>query len=433
MVLSAREVSRIHLLGCVVEGQLPLHDAAVRLRLSLRQARRLLRRLQREGPASLAHGNRGRSPHNKTPEATRQRILKWVGDQAVAFNDTHLAELLATRFGISIGRETLRCILRGAGLPPKRRRRPKLHRSRRLRSASKGLMVIWDGSPHHWFGPDRPACTLMAAIDDADSELLDAFFAPRETSEAYLRLLQGVLRRRGIPLVVYQDRHSALRRNDDHWSLEEELQGSRRPTQVGLALRDLAVQPIFALSPQAKGRVERLFGVLQDRLVAEMALEGIGDIAAGNAYLRASGIRRYNQRFSLSPANARSSFRSPAGLDLKRILSFRYEATVSNDHRVSVGGLLLSIPPGPQHRGYAGARVDVRQHLDGSWSVYYRDRPIARHAPTPLAEPLRYRRRKRGQGNDRPAHEDVLLYNPNPTPLPEDIFARQLGGHIAPA
>jgi len=416
-----------------VEGQLPLHDAAARLGLSVRQSCRLLARLRREGPASLAHGNRGRIPHNKTPEAIRRQILKWVAEQGVAFNDTHLTELLAAHFRITIGRETVRCILRGAGLPPKRRRRPKLHRSRRLRSACKGLMVIWDGSPHHWFGPDRPPCTLMAAMDDADSELLTAFFAPRETSEAYLRLIQGVVRGRGIPLAVYQDRHSALRRNDDHWSLEEELQGARNPTQVGLALRDLAIQPIFAHSPQAKGRIERLFGILQDRLVPEMAVAGIRDITAGNAYLNSSGIRRHNRRFSISPADPRSSFRSAAGLDLKRILSFRYQATVSNDNLVSVGGLLLPIPPGPQRRGYAGAKVDVRQHLDGSWSVYYRDLLIARHVSTALSEPLRYRRKNRNQGNARPPHQDVLLYNPTPTPLPEDIFARQLRGHIAPA
>ena len=277
--MSSKELVRYRVLGGVLEGQLALQEAAVTLGVCPRHARRLLKRLREKGPRGLVHGNRGRPPANRTPEELREQILAWVEDRYAGFNDTHLAEILAEREAISIGRETLRGILRAAGHRPKRRRRPKRHHRRRERSASKGLMVLWDGSPHRWFGDEKPALTLMAAIDDADGELLAAFFTPQETSEGYLRLLQAVVRRRGIPVSIYQDRHSALRRNDDSWSLEEQLAGRQRPTQVGQALEDLAIHPLFALSPQAKGRIERLFGVLQDRLLAEMRLDGIRNVS----------------------------------------------------------------------------------------------------------------------------------------------------------
>jgi len=139
-------------------------------------------------------------------------------------------------------------------------------------------MMQWDGSPHYWFGPDNPPRCLMAAVDDAASSILALLFVPVESSLAYLRLLDMVLRRHGVPLSVYQDRHRALVRADDYWSIEEQLLGRQYPTHGGRVLQELDIQPICALSPQAKGRIERLFGVLQDRLVAEMALHGITTI-----------------------------------------------------------------------------------------------------------------------------------------------------------
>ena len=416
IAMSSKELARYRVLGGVLEGQLALQEAAVALGLSPRHARRLLKRLRDKGPEGLVHGNRGRVPANRTSEALREQILVWVEDLYAGFNDTHLTEILAEREDVSIGRETLRGILRAAGHRPKRRRRPKRHHRRRKRSASKGLMVLWDGSPHRWFGDQQPAVTLMAAIDDADGELLAAFFTPQETSEAYLRLLQALLRRHGIPVSIYQDRHSALRRNDDSWSLEEQLAGRQRPTQVGQALEDLAIHPIFALSPQAKGRVERLFGVLQDRLLAEMRLDGITSSASANRYLEKRWIRRFGRRFRKTPRSQHSAYRSRRDLDLHKILAFRYQAVVLNDNTVRLGGLTLDIPPGPRRRSFAKARVDVRQHLDGSWSVYYQDQILAKAAASPLTEPLRYRRHSTGKQRTKAAREELLVYLPNPQP-----------------
>lgn len=277
-------------------------------------------------------------------------------------------------------------------------------------------MVLWDGSPHPWFGEDQPPLTLMAAVDDADGELLAAFLTPQETSEAYLRLLQAVVLQHGIPVSIYQDRHSALRRNDDSWSLEEQLAGRQRPTQVGQALDDLGIQAIFALSPQAKGRVERLFGVLQDRLLAEMALDGIRSLEAAHEYLNERWIHRYNQSFRKMPRSQTVSFRSHQGFDLHRILAFRYEAVVLNDNTVRLGGLTIDIPPGPRDRSYAKARVDVRQHLDGAWTVTYQGQIIAQAPASPLAEPMRYLKKTTGHRRTKAAREEIFVYLPNPLP-----------------
>ena len=412
IAMSSKELVRYKVLSGVLEGQLALQDAASSLGVSPRHARRLAKRLREHGPAGLVHGNRGRAPSNRTPEPLREQILAWVEDRYAGFNDSHLVEILAEREGVSIGRETLRSLLRAGGHPPKRKRRSKKHHRRRERSASKGLMVLWDGSPHRWLGEDQPPITLMAAVDDADGELLAAFFSPKETSEAYLRLLRALVLRRGIPVSIYQDRHGALRRNDDSWSLDEQLAGRQRPTQVGQALEDLAIQPIFALSPQAKGRVERLFGVLQDRLLAEMRLDGIATLEQANEYLK-NWIRRYNRRFQKKPKSDRSSYRSPTGLGLHKILAFRYPATVLNDNTVRLGGLTLDIPPGPNQRSYAKAKVEVRQHLDGAWTVYYQDRSIARAPASPLAEPMRYLRARNSGRRAKAAREELFVYLPD--------------------
>ncbi len=176
--MSSKELARYRVLGGVLEGQLAFQDTAVALGISPRQARRPIRRLRERGAAGLVHGNRGRPAAKRTPVELRAKILGWVADTYSGFNDTHLAEILAGREGVSIGRETLRSLLRSAGYRAKRKRRPKKHHRRRERSPAQGMMILRDGSPHRWPGEDQPAVSLMAAVDDADGELLAAFFAP---------------------------------------------------------------------------------------------------------------------------------------------------------------------------------------------------------------------------------------------------------------
>lgn len=394
--MSQRERQRYHLLKMVLESKTTLQDAGRLMEISYRHAKRLKSKLVSEGARGLVHGNRGRpSPRALDPELAT-RIIALSRERYANFNDTHFTEKLKDGEGITVGRDTVRRLRRNHGIAPKRKRRAQKHHQRRARKPQEGMMVLWDGSPHRWFGKDKPPCSLMAAIDDATGKLLEAFFIPYECSFGYLRLLQAMVTRAGIPLSIYQDRHGILHRNDDNWTLEEELAGEQEPTQVGGALQTLGITSIFALTPQAKGRIERLFGVLQDRLIAEMELRDIKDMEAGNRFLAEQFIDDYNRRFARLPEVAHRAWRRvPKGLDIDRAISFRYQATVGNDNAVRLAGMLIDIPEGTGHRGYAKAKVEVRQLLDGSWRVYYKDTLIAKTDPTPLMEPIRAKPRRR--------------------------------------
>jgi transposase len=392
IVLSGKEVRRLQLLGLVSAGKLTLVSAAEKLGLGYRQAKRLKQSLEEHGPPGLAHGNRGRHPANRLDPELCRKIVLLAREKYALFNDSHFTEMLASEEGIRVGRETVRRLLRSVGIGPKRKRKARRHHRRRPRKAQEGLMMLWDGSPHAWFGLEHPPCCLMAAMDDATGKVLAARFEPEESGVGYFELLSRVVRGHGIPQSVYQDRHGALYRNDDWWSLEEQLAGRRDPTQVGAALAALGIEPIRALTPQAKGRVERLFNTFQDRLVAELALRGIGDMGAGNRFLSNGFLGRFNRRFAVPAQRAERAYATvPKGLDLKRVISFGYRATVHNDNTVRLGGLTIDIPPGPDRRSYAKAKVEVRQLLDGSWRVYYQDRLIARHGKTPLREARKVR------------------------------------------
>ena len=394
--MGQRELKRWHLMKMVETGKISLKEAGEKIGVSYRQAKRIGRAIRERGIKGLIHGNRGRPSNNRLKESLRERVLRLSKEVYWDFNDTHFTEKLRECEGIDLNRETVRKVRREEGIAPKRRRRGPKHRKRRERKAQEGWMVLWDGSPHPWFGPEQPPCCLMAAIDDATGKLLAARFFPFEGSSGYLWLLKEIVKKHGIPLILYQDRHGALHRNDTHWSLEEQLAGRHEPTQVGLALETLSIQAISALSPQAKGRVEKLFATLQDRLGAELRLKGIVTLEKANRFLQSIFIRSFNRRFAVRPQDWQKAWRTiPRGMDLDRIISFRYLPTVGNDNTVRLGGFLLDIPSGPHGRSYAKAKVECRQLLNGSWRIYYKDHLIAKHPPTSLKDPIRALPRKR--------------------------------------
>jgi transposase len=406
--ISQRDLNRIHVLRNVIEGKVSLSEAAQVLGVSYRHAKRLKKAAADGGLSGILHGNRERPPANKTDPVMRERIIGLSDERYSKFNDSHFTEMLLEREGIVISRETVRVIRREAGIKPKQKRRARKHRKRRPRKAAEGMMMLWDGSPHAWFGKDCESCCLMAAMDDATGQALSLFFSEKESSWGYFKLLERIVSRYGIPGSVYQDRHSALVRNDDFMSLEEQFAGRQDPTQVGAALLSLGIEPIVALSPQAKGRIERLFKTLQDRLVACLELEGIKDMGEANIYLEERFMDEYNARFQVEPEDVVSVWRKPAtNLDLARVLSFRYEATVGNDNAVRFSGMTIDIPPGKWQRSYAGVRVELRQLLDGSWRVYYKDQVIAEAESTEIAEPIRAKRRRKGVPA---AHDSFWVY-----------------------
>lgn len=372
----------------VETGALTMSQAARMLKLSRRQLQRVVQTVRERGRKALLHGNTGRAPVNRYDDELRRRVVEVYRARFEGFNDQQFSEELAEREGLVLSRSTVRRLLRGAGIGAARKRRPPQHRRRRERRAQAGLMMLWDGSTHAWLEERGPRLCLVGAMDDATSELLPgAQFVSAECAVAYLHVLQSVATEKGLPWSVYTDQHSIFKRNDDHWTLEEELRGEQDRTQVGRALGELGIEVIFALSPQAKGRVERLWGTLQDRLVSQLRLERVATLEQANATLERFR-HKFNARFARGPANPSPAWR-PLRLrpeQLSRVCSFRYSATVLNDNTVRLGGLVLDIPPGPGQRSYARSRVDVHQFLDGTWRVYCRTTLIATAAPTELGE-----------------------------------------------
>ena len=394
MRVSQRELHRLHVVRLTLEGRESVGKGAKLLGISARQMKRLRRKMRVGGVAGLVHGNRGKRAWNKTRSEKLQKVIQLARGRYQGLNDTHFTEKLKEQEKIDLSRPTVRRVLRAAGIVAVRKRGVKRHYKRRERKAQEGALLLWDGSPHRWFGEKFAECSLMAVIDDATGKLVWGVFAREEDAQSYLICLRQTLLEKGIPLAIYMDRHGIFRRNDDHWSLQEQLAGRQTPTQVTQALLALGIEPIFALSPQAKGRVERLFNTLQDRLVQELRLAGITSSEAATLFVNGTFKTAFNHRFAKPARESQAAWRSlPKAVDVDRICSFRYEATVGNDNAVRLAGTILDIPAGPGRRGYARARVEVRQLLDGRWRVYHKNDLLLETAPAAVAQPLRTLRR----------------------------------------
>ena len=381
----------------IKQAALTVVEAAELLGVTDRQVRRIVKAVGERGAQGVVHGNTGRSPAHSLKASVRKRIVELMRGTYAGFNDKHFTEKLNEVEKIRVSRRTVQRLLRAAGIGAARRRRPPKHRRRRDRKPQAGLMILWDGSRHDWLEGRGPMLCLMGAIDDATSDMLPgAHFVEQECAEGYLRVLLAIAREKGLPWSAYMDRHSSLKRNDNFWTLEEELRGKQDPTQVLRALELLDIEVIHALSPQAKGRIERLWGTAQDRLTSELRLVNAKTVEEANAVL-ARYTPDHNRRFAVPPLKSAPAWR-PArkGLDLERTCSFCYEATVSNDNAVRLAGApIIDIPPGPGKRSYAKARVEVRQFLDGSWRVYLRDALIATVASATDTAPGELRALKR--------------------------------------
>jgi transposase len=368
--LSRREQQRAHVLVQLLEGRLTVPDAARLVGLSIRHVQRLLAKTRQHGLAALAHGNRGRPSPRRTAEALRIRLIALARGRYTGVNDCQLTELLAERETLHLSRPTVQRLLRAAGIGSPRKRRPPRHRRRRERMPQAGLLVQMDGSHHPWLEDRGPRLVLHAAIDDATGEVLAGVFRPQEDAHGYFLVLRQLIRRYGLPAAAYTDRHGIFHRDPrTPQGLAEQLDGDLASTQIGRALQELGIRWIPASSPQGKGRVERLFGTFQDRLVVELRL--------AQARTRTDAQRvfdrfrpHYNARFAHAPAMPEPAWR-PAPPDLTRICCFKYRR-VAHDNTVQLHGGLLQVLPGPGGRSYAGARVDVHALLDGTLSIYHR-------------------------------------------------------------
>jgi transposase len=381
VTMSRKEARRPGLVQLAVAGKLTTGAGAHALALTPRQFRRLKARYRAEGVRGLVHRLRGRPSPRAVDVEIRDRVVALIQTTHREFNDCHCAEKLREVEGLAVRRDTVRRLRRSLDLPPKRRRRPRQHRTRRPRRAAMGALVLIDGSPFDWLGTGTPLL-LLGAVDDATSTVLALHFRPAEDLHGYLTLLRRVADREGLPVLLYGDRLGIFVRNDAHWTLEEQLQGTQHPTQFGQVLWELGIGYIAAHSPQAKGRIERLWATLQDRLVAELRLRGLTTVAAAEAYLP-TYLADHNRRFAQPPAEAVAAWRRPPR-DLPERLACRYTRVVARDNTVRLGARLVQIPRGPSGRSYAGCHVDVRECLDGRLLVDYQGTRLAT-APAPEA------------------------------------------------
>jgi len=363
IMLTQEELKRLHVVRKVIEGKVKQREAAGILGVSTRQLRRLANRVKREGDAGVVHKSRGKPSNRKIPEETKSLIIERYRKRYRDFGPTLAAEKLLEMHKMRISAETLRLWLIESGdWEVKRKKRQ--HRQWRERKHHYGEMVQIDGSHHAWFEGRGPECVLMGYIDDATGEVFGRFYEYEGTMPA-MDSFRRYIRKRGIPLSVYLDKHTTYKSPKK----EPEYYGETRKaamSQFQRAMKELGVEVIHAHSPQAKGRIERLFKTFQDRVVKEMRLEGIKNIEEGNRFLKRY-LPKYNRRFAKKAAE-RENFhlKVPKGLDLDSIFCLKTERTLRNDFTVAHNGSLYQVEQPTDAR-----KVTVQQHFNGSLNIVY--------------------------------------------------------------
>jgi hypothetical protein len=371
LVMSSKERKRLVVLAEVKRGNLTLAASAEVLGLSYRQMKRVWKRFQASGDAGLVHRSRGRASSRATPETSRTKILARYRERYGDFGPTLAAEHLA-RDGWEVDHETLRRMLMAEELWNPGRPRQK-HRQWRERKACFGQMVQLDGSHHDWFEGRRPKAVLMVMVDDA-TKRMKARFSEEETTHASYDVFEAWVQQRGVPQSIYADRDS-IYRCERAPTVAEQIAGEEPLTQFGRAMAQLGVELILANSPQAKGRVERCNGVLQDRLVKEMRLRGISDLATANEYLEREFLPDYARRFSIDPASPADVHQGkPRNLD--EILSWEEDRVVRKDWTISWDNRFFQIDRQHELLALAGRPVLVRLLRNGTLQLVAQGRKL---------------------------------------------------------
>lgn len=362
VAMSHGELSRYDTLLRFERGDLRIEDAAMLLGVCRRQIYRLLDRLRADGPDGLVSWKRGRPSNRAFKTELRDRVLDLVRQHYHDFGPTLAAEYLTERHHITISHETLRKWMIQAGLWKDRdARRPRPYQPRYRRDC-RGELVQVDGSKHWWFEDRGPQCTLLVFIDDATSELMHLKMVESENTFAYMEAMTAYIEAHGKPVAIYSDKHGVFRNNT------ASAKGDGM-THFGRALEALNIEIICANSPQAKGRVERANGTLQDRLVKAMRLEGISTIAEANAFLPGY-MARHNQRFAKPPFDPRDVHRALAlHDDLKAEMVWREQRTVTQALTLHYNKTLIILDPTEISRPLAGKRVDVCEYPDGRLEI----------------------------------------------------------------
>ncbi|MDQ6698646.1 MAG: ISNCY family transposase [Acidobacteriota bacterium] len=372
--MTQKQLQRLKVIENAVEGKLTVVEASVLLGISPRQVKRYKARFDARVHDWVLHGNDGREAHNRFPDGVVEQIATLATGKYKGFNDSHLWEKLTKVEKLTVSRETVRSLLRSRGIRSPQKRRPRKYRTRRERKAQFGMMALADASRHDWLEQRGPVLTLMGFMDDATSQVLAVCFqtGPEDTA-GYFATLRTMVEIHGVPCSLYRDQHGTFQRNDPYWTVQEQLAGRQAPTHLGRVMEELGITQIAALSPQAKGRIERLWRTFQDRLTSELRLAGASNLDQANTIL-AQFVRDHNTRFSLPAREREIAFRRlDRGVDLNRLFSLRYTRIVANDHTVPFGSRTIQLPAIAGGRGYAGKTVDLCHQPNGDLLVYLGD------------------------------------------------------------
>jgi transposase len=385
VTLNDEEQKRLEVLNLAISNKLSRKQAASILDLSLRHTKRLIAAYRKEGVAALAHGNRGKKPYHALDESVKIKVMELANTRYAGFNFSHFTELLEEREGTKLSRSTVRRILLEGGLrSPKRRKAPK-HRSRRPRYPQEGMLLQIDGSPHDWLEGRGPKFCLLGAIDDATGKVPYVCFQEQEDSRGYFLMLKEITRKYGKPLALYHDRHSIFELSEDKLpSVEEQLAGKQQPcTQFERLMNELDITSISANSPQAKGRVERLWNTFQDRLVSELRLTGAKTLEEANRVL-ANFLPRFNRKFAVKAAEPGLAYRRVGqGFRPDEYFCYKYQRKVGGDNVVIFGPHRLQILPSSERISYAHCKIEIQERLDGTLVVYYQGHYL-KTEPAPL-------------------------------------------------
>ena len=376
VTLTMRDLTRYQVIEASLEGRTQVRAAASVLGISERQVYRLRARVRHEGIKGVVHRLRGRESPRRLSESSWGEVVRLYEDKYKGFNMSHFTEYLNEAEGIGISREMVRRILRVSGVYEKKARRQPKHRRSREPMAREGQMTQMDTSPHRWLpGMDRRV-NLVCLVDDATNKIQAAWFVERDTTVENMRVLKMQFGAKGLPWVIYLDRDSKFkttRQGGCHLNTSPD-QGE---TQIQRALGELGVGLIFAGSPQAKGRIERDFRTLQDRLINELRLHGITTLQAANNYLWEEFIPKWNSRFARRARQEGACYRPvPAGIRLDDILCLKHGRRVNGDNTISYNAQKYQILPDRYRANYSRARVEVREHLNGKISILYKGRTV---------------------------------------------------------
>lgn len=368
VMVGQRELRRLHVIQKVIERVINQVEASEILSLSCRQIRRIVKRIKVEGDKGVIHKSRGRPSNRRIPGRIKDKVISLYQTKYKGFGPTLASEKLLERDGMRINDETLRSWLIETG-DWKKTRKKKGHRQWRERKHHYGEMVQMDGSHHEWFEDRGPRCVLMGYIDDATGDAFGRFYGYEGTIPA-MDSFKRYIQKRGLPMSVYLDKYKTYKSTAKP-SIQDELNDVEPLSDFERALKELGVEVLHANSPQAKGRIERLFGTLQDRLVKEMRLRRIRTLEEGNQFLE-EYLPLYNRRFSVSPKGKDNLHRPLVkGLDLDTILCRRTERALRNDFTVAHNHKLYQIEETIQT-----SKVMVQDQIDGSIRIYYKDRAL---------------------------------------------------------